>query len=124
MNEKTILIVEDEPVVGFAMRETLEKNGYHVPAVIGSGDEVISSVLKYKPHLILMDIRLNSFLDGVDAVRRLKMISQVPVIFISAYSQSEDKERALRLNPAAYLSKPVKDEELCHHVRMALVSQN
>ena len=116
MSEKTILVVEDEAIVGFALQESLEKNGYIVPAVIGSGDEVTNAALKYKPDLLLMDIKLNGFLDGIDAIRRLRAVRQIPVIFVTAFSDEKVKSRISQVESSVCLLKPVKEEVLFREI--------
>ena len=120
MSKETILVVEDEAIEGIEIQETLQKKGYIVPPVIASGDEVLKTVMRYKPHLIIMDIRLKSFIDGIDAAQRLRLLGQTPIIFVTAYPTKEIKERAMKTNPAAYLVKPVREEELISHVEKAL----
>jgi len=124
MQRKTILIVEDEAVAGFAMRETLEKKGFHVPEVVAKGDEVLPSVLRHNPDLLLMDIRLNGFLDGIDAVKRLQILRPVPVIFISSFWDDENRNRLKGLTHSGCLVKPVKEEDLFEAIEAALACQN
>lgn len=114
---KTILVVEDEALVGLAMQDSLERHGYRVPEIIDSGDEVLGAVQRHKPDLILMDIRINSFIDGVDAAKRLAMISDIPLVYITAHSDPATKQRAKKTRPAAYLSKPVDEQTLINTVR-------
>ena len=120
----SILIVEDEPIVAMQLQESLEGMGYKVPAIIDSGDEVIGAVLAHKPDLILMDIKLRSFIDGVDAARRVKLVcDDVPVIFLTAYPSKGSQDRAIGAAPAAYLVKPIADKVLHEEVERALASK-
>jgi len=107
------MIVEDEPIVSLEIQDTLERLGYEIPVVLDSGDAVLESCMRYKPDLILMDIRLKSFIDGIDAARRLRMVSMVPIIYLSAYTGEDTRNRAEKTQPAAFLSKPL-DEKLLH----------
>ncbi len=117
---KKVLIVEDEALVGLAMQDTLERYGYHIADVIDSGDEVISSVMEHHPDLILMDIRINSFIDGVDAVKRVKLFRDIPVVYVTAHSDPATKGRAAKTDPQAYLTKPVEEHTLVNTVRAVL----
>ncbi len=112
MDRKRILVVEDEAVVGMELQEALERQGYFVPPLVASGADVIPMVLKYKPDLILMDIRLRSFIDGIDAAQRVKIVLDTPIVFLTAFGTDETINRAMKLQPAAYLTKPVREEEL------------
>jgi CheY-like chemotaxis protein len=115
-----ILVVEDEPIVGMQLQESLEGMGHHVPAIIDSGDEVLGAVLSHKPDLILMDIKLRSFIDGVDAASRVKLVCDVPVIYLTAYPSKGSQDRAMNTKPAAYLVKPINDKALAEQVDKAL----
>lgn len=117
---KTVLIVEDEALVGLAMQDTLQRHGYTIPEVIDSGDEVISAVMTHNPDLILMDIRINSFIDGVDAAKRVHLFRDVPVVYVTAHSDPATKGRAAKTDPAGYLSKPVEEHTLVNTVRSVL----
>ena len=120
MDKPKILIVEDEPLAAMEMQETLEKAGYFVPEIIASGDAVLPSVLRWKPDIVIMDIRLASFTDGVDAAERLRVLSDAPVIYVTAYPSRGVQDRAARTKPFAYLLKPLAPGLLCKTVSLAL----
>ncbi len=115
-----IVIVEDESLVGLDLQETLERAGYEIVTVIDSADALLAVFQKEKPDLILMDIRLRSYLDGIDAVQRLRLFSDVPVIYITASTTPGVRQRAETTSPDAILSKPVPPETLLETVRKAL----
>ncbi len=121
MSERTILIVEDEPIIGMELREYLESAGYAVPTVVRNADSVMPSVLKYKPDLIIMDIYLKSFIDGIDAAQRVKMVKDTPIIFLTAYPNEAIRKKAMTVKPAAYLLKPINDDELLGEIKKVLV---
>lgn len=112
MKTKTILVVEDEPIVGLEMQESLQRMGYSVPEIVTSGDQVLDATLRLKPDLIIMDIHLNSFIDGIDAAMRLKLLGGCPIVYVTAYPNAQIRERAMRTSPAAYLLKPLDEDEL------------
>ncbi|HTH13834.1 MAG TPA: response regulator [Spirochaetia bacterium] len=117
-----ILIVEDEPLVALDLKETLQDAGYRVIATIDSADTLLGAYREHSPDLVLMDIRLKSFLDGIDAVTRLRFLSTVPVIFTTAYSNPDVVRRAEGTKPAAFLVKPVDGPVLVDAVRHALAA--
>ena len=119
----TILVVEDEPIVGMQLQESLESMGYEVPPVLDSGDAVPRAVFTYEPDLILMDIKLRSFIDGIDAAKRIKLFRDIPVIYLTAYPSDSCQERALATAPAAYLVKPISDLALRKHIEAALAAK-
>ncbi len=120
MSAETILVVEDEILVGEEIREDLEQAGYYVPEVVTSGEAVLSSVARHNPDLILMDIRLDSRIDGIDAAQQVKAFENIPIIFLTAYSDTATLARAAEAAPSAYLLKPFNVRELMANVSMAL----
>jgi len=120
MTGKTILIVEDEPIIGMELQESLEKIGYFVPEVVRNADGVMPSVIKHDPDLIIMDIYLKSFIDGIDAAQRVKMMKDTPIIFLTAYPNDSIRRKAMTIKPSAYLLKPVRDEELYKQIKDVL----
>lgn len=112
MAKHRILIVEDEGVVALEMKEFLEQHGYEVGSPVASANMVIEEVLKNKIDLILMDIHLKSFIDGIDAAHRINIMKPIPVVFLTAYSDSIIKKRAMKTRHVAYLEKPVQMEDL------------
>ena len=109
---KTILIVEDEPIIGMELQESLSMEGYNVPEVVQNADSVMPSVIKHKPDLVIMDIYLKSFIDGIDAAQRIKMMKDTPIIFLTAYPNESIRKKAMTIKPAAYLLKPIKMKDL------------
>ena len=120
MASPRILIVEDEPLVALELTETLRDAGFDLPEPVDSADLLLSSVRSLHPDLVVMDIRLRSFLDGIDAVTRLRFISETPVIYLTAYSTPDVIRRADGTNPAAFLVKPVDGPLLIATIRSAL----
>lgn len=120
MDRPRILVVEDEPLAAMEMQETLEEAGYDVPETIASGDAVLPAVLRWKPSLVIMDIRLASFTDGVDAAERMRVLSDAPVIYVTAYPGRGSQDRAARTKPFAYLLKPLAPGLLRRTVEEAL----
>jgi len=117
MMDKTILIVEDEPIIGMELQESLEKAGYRIPEVVRNADSVMPSVIKHNPDLIIMDIYLKSFIDGIDAAQRVKMMKDTPIIFLTAYPNESIRKKAMTIKPAAYLLKPIQDEQLRNEIK-------
>ena len=102
------------------MQETLEEAGYTVSEIVSSGDAVLPAVLRWKPNLVIMDIRLASFTDGVDAAERMRILSDAPVIYVTAYPSRGSQDRAARTKPFAYLLKPLAPGLLRKTVSQAL----
>ncbi|MCX9084815.1 MAG: response regulator [Candidatus Methanoperedens sp.] len=113
MNEgKQILVVEDEIITGMAIQKILKNLGYNVPAIASYAEDAIKKAKENHPDLILMDINLNDEIDGIEVASRIHSFSDVPVIFMTAYSDEKTLERAKITEPYAYIVKPVKDREI------------
>ena len=120
MNNAKILVVEDERIVAKDIQVSLEDLGYTVPAVVASGEEAISKAAETFPDLVLMDINLKGNIDGVEAARQIRTRFDVPVIYLTAYSDDNTLERAKLTQPVGYLLKPFKARELHAAIQIAL----
>lgn len=117
-----ILIVEDERVVALEIKEFLEQKGFDVSEPAGSPNEAVEAICCTEFDLILMDINLNSFIDGIDAAQRIHLMKNIPIIYTTAYPDSEIKHRAMKTNPIAYVEKPVNLDQLYEIIKKALHS--
>ncbi len=120
MADAVILIVEDEALAGMELRETLEKLGYSVPGVLKRGEDVPEAIVVHRPDLILMDIRLKGFQDGIETAYMVGGEFDVPFIFLSAYSDDETLNRALGTRAYGYLVKPFDEKTLRTTLELAL----
>ena len=113
MNEKSrIMIVEDEEIVSFDLKKTLEKLGYQVIAQASSGIEAIEKAENFKPDIILMDIRLKNELDGIDTAHIISFKQKIPIIYLTSFGNEEIKKRARKTTASAFLLKPFDEENL------------
>jgi DNA-binding response OmpR family regulator len=120
MKTVRILVVEDESIVAMDIRNCLVGHGYHVVACAPSGEEAIAKVAECHPDLVLMDIRLQGEMNGIEAARRIMESFQVPSLFLTSYVDSEMLAQAKGLNAVGYVLKPFEDRELGVAVEMAL----
>lgn len=121
MDQSRVLIVEDERIVALDISDRLQRAGYEVMPAVSSGEAAINSCLAEKPpHLLLMDIRLDGELDGIDTASKLREIGHFPVVFLTAYSDEQSIVRAKAVEPYGYILKPVQDQDLLITVEMAL----
>jgi CheY-like chemotaxis protein len=105
---KRILMVEDEPKNMKLLRDLLQKFGYETIEAT-DGEEGVELTRKMKPDLVLMDIMMPR-LDGLEATRILKAdisTKNIPVVALTAFAMSGDKERALEAGCDGYITKPV-----------------
>jgi len=120
MSNATILVVEDENIVAKDIQISLRKLGYAVPAIATSGRSAIEKAAEFSPDLVLMDIHLKGDMDGVEAGKELHARFNVPVIYLTAYSDENTLERAKLTEAVGYLLKPFKARELHTMIQMAL----
>jgi signal transduction histidine kinase len=116
----TILIVEDERIVAEDLRQTLEELDYAVIAVVASADAALRIASERRPNLVLMDIRIEGTMDGIDAAALLRERFDVPVVYLTAYASDATLARAKLTEPLGYLIKPVRTAELRSTLEMAL----
>jgi PAS domain S-box-containing protein len=120
MGKKSILIVEDEIVSAMDMQSTLTNLGYHVAGVVASGEQAIAMVDEKEPDLILMDIRLGGKLSGIEAAEQILLTHNIPIIYLTAYSESELVAEAKKTRPYGYILKPYSDRGLQTDIEIAL----
>jgi PAS domain S-box-containing protein len=119
ITEKQILIVEDEVITAMDIQRRLINLGYKVPIIVCSGEEAIEKVKENKSDLVLMDISLNGGMDGIEAASKIHSFSDIPVIYLTAYSDDETLHRAKITEPYAYMEKPFKDRDLQLNLEIA-----
>ncbi len=120
LGKQRILIVEDEAVAALEIREFLESKGYETGEPVDTANKVVEAVVRTRVDLILMDINLKSFVDGIDAAQRVQIMKDIPIIYLTAYPSSMIEKRALKTQPAAYLEKPVRMEKLLELIKQTL----
>lgn len=115
-----IMIVEDEPVVAMELQQTLNQAGYRVPFTASSGLEALEGLTKDQFDLVLMDIHLEGDMDGVETAARIRERLRIPVVFLTAYSDDEIIDRAVRTESYGFLVKPYNARELKATIDLAL----
>ncbi len=117
---KKILVVDDERIVSLDIQATLKRLGYGFAGDAVSGVEAISKVEKLKPDLVLMDIKLRGEMDGVEAANIIIKTYDIPIIFLTAYSDDTTINRAKLSEPYGYLLKPFEERDLRSAIEIAL----
>ena len=113
-----ILAVDDDPQTLRHVRDALTNAGY-VPVVTGDPEEALSLVEANDPHLVLLDLMLPGT-DGIELMRGILDMADVPVIFLSAYGQEETIARAFENGADDYVVKPFSPTELVARIKAAL----
>lgn len=120
MNGKKILIVEDEAITALELEETLANLGYDVVGTVTGGMEAIRYAKEKYPDLILMDIRLDGSMDGIETAKSIHLFYDIPIIFLTAYSDDRTLARAVETRSSSYLLKPFNERELFSNIEMAI----
>ena len=118
--KRTILVVEDEAIVAEDVRASLEEAGYRVPAIAANRATALENVARERPDLILLDIMLAGGDDGIGVAEEIHAHDDVPVVYLTAYSDDALVRRAAATGPYGYLLKPFNDRELHATVETAL----
>jgi len=117
--EKKILVVDDDPAFLRLVEQVLTQKGYEVLKA-GSGQEALRILFAQKPDLVLLDVVMPK-MDGWEACRRIRDISDIPIIILTGKRKAEeDVVRGLDYGADDYLIKPVGNRELVARVRTIL----
>ncbi len=109
---RSVGIVEDEGMIAMLLRELLTREGFDVVCTVKTGQEAVNCVREMTPEIMLMDINLDDDMDGIEAATLIREFSNIPIIFLTAYTDSRTKERAEKVRPYAFLSKPINKQLL------------
>ena len=113
-----VLVVDDDPRTLRFVRGTLSEAGY-APLVTGAAEDLARIIRTEKPHLVLLDLVLPGS-DGIELMKGVPELSDLPVIFISAYRRDETVAQAFEAGAVDYIAKPFSPTELVARVRAAL----
>ena len=91
---RRILIVEDERLIALDLQRRLTRLGYTVIGIMASGPQAIAAADQLQPDLVLMDIRLQGEMDGIDAALHIQTDRPIPVIYLTAYVDEATVQRA------------------------------
>jgi CheY-like chemotaxis protein len=123
MDMVQILIVEDERIVARDLARRLTRMGHTVVATVASGEAAIQAATELRPGVVLMDVGLPGELDGLAAAAHIWTQLQIPVIYLTGYSDSQTLEHARTPLPLLHLQKPFNEETLRDVLTRALTIQ-
>jgi PAS domain S-box-containing protein len=115
-----ILVVEDDQIIAQNIEMLLEKLGYNVLGLASSCEETVRIVEKHVPDLILMDINIEGDIDGIETASIIRSSFDVPVVYLTAFSDKKTLERAELTEPFGYIVKPFNERDFKITVQMAL----
>jgi DNA-binding LytR/AlgR family response regulator len=115
-----ILVTEDESIVRKDIVTRLEKLGYNVVGTADTGQGAIDSARENSPDLALMDIMLKGDMTGIEAAAEIKTFLDIPIIFLTAYSDDKTLAKAKVTEPHGYLLKPFKEIDVKRTIELAI----
>ncbi len=120
MTKTNILICEDECIIAKDIQNSLKELGYNVVEICSSGEDAVKKTGEFKPDLVLMDIMLSGEMSGIDAANEIRQKFNIPVIFITAFSDDSTIDKAKISEPFGYILKPFKKTDLNTSIQLAL----
>jgi CheY-like chemotaxis protein len=107
-----ILVVEDETIIAMDIAMQLRELGYEAVGHATTGEQAIDLARQLRPDLVLMDVQLGGAIDGITAAQAIHTQFGTPCIFLSAFTNDQNRRRALAAEPLGYLAKPFEEYEL------------
>ena len=89
-----VMVVEDERIVALNLCQTLRRLGYDTGTIAATGEAALQCIAEQPPDLVLMDIRIEGEIDGIDTAARIPPSLMVPVIYLTAHSEEATLARA------------------------------
>jgi DNA-binding response OmpR family regulator len=117
--KKNVLIVEDESIVSMEIASFVNEIGFNVCCIASSANKAYEALQENSVDLILMDVYIKGDIDGITCAKEIKSQKDIPLIYISAFSDDETLDRAIETQPSAYLIKPFNRKELKVAMRIA-----
>lgn len=119
-SELRALIIEDEILIAEELTDRLSRLGFSVIAAVDNADEGIAIATRERPDLVLMDIRLKGEKDGVQAAQEIRQQVDVPIVYLTAYSDQLTVDRAKGTEHDGYILKPFHRGDLLSTIDVAI----
>ncbi len=119
MDALRVLVADDESLRVMSLKAQLESIGHKVIAEAANGKEAVNLAHELKPDLAILDIKMPE-MDGIEAAQTITQERPIPIILLTAFSEKELAERAAEANVAAYLMKPVSEQDLLPAIALAV----
>lgn len=118
-----ILIVEDEAIIAMDLAQRLERDGYGVVGIAAGSEQAIDLFDATRPDVVMMDVVIRGALDGIDTAAQLRARREVPIIYLTAFSDEATLARARSTAPCGYLLKPFRTEDIRAAIEVAVARQ-
>lgn len=120
MSKANILLVEDERIASMDIQEMIEEAGYSVADATSNAESALEVLDSDPVDLVIMDINLPGEMDGIEATEKINEQYDIPVIYLTAFSNEETLDRARETEPAGYLVKPITQVDVKATIEMVL----
>jgi PAS domain S-box-containing protein/putative nucleotidyltransferase with HDIG domain len=115
-----VLVVEDEVIVARDVLNMLQSLGYESISVTSTSEEAVEAAKKESPHIVLMDIMLEGKMNGVEAADHIYTKLNIPVVYLTSYTDEKIIQKAKKTEPFGYLLKPFEERDLQTTIEIAL----
>ena len=119
-NSVTILIVEDNMIIGAKISVLLESLGYQVAGLIPRAEDALLFLKENTPDILLLDIKLRGEMDGIELAKAIQLKQNIPIIFLTSNTDEATFNRAKKTSPYAFISKPYKKLDLQRAIELTL----
>lgn len=116
----SILIVEDELLIAKGIQRCLRMHNYPDTHIAITGEKALDKISDIHPDLVLMDIMLKGNMDGIQTAKEIRSLYDIPIIYLTSYSDKETLERAKQTEPYGYILKPFEEKELVSSIEIAI----
>jgi response regulator NasT len=114
-----VLIAEDETIIRLDLRQLLERHGMTVCGEARNGLEAVSLARECDPDVAVLDLRMPE-LDGIEAARRMYAERPLPIVMLTAFSDSRNVENAIEAGVFSYLVKPFRERDVVPAIKSAV----
>ncbi len=118
--KKSILIAEDEAIIAKSLKLYLARYGYSILKTVSTGEGAVQSVKRNKPDLILMDVRLRGLMNGYETMAKIRLHSDVPVLYATGGDKDQICDKAKDTKPYDYIIKPFEQDVLVSKIKKLL----
>jgi DNA-binding NarL/FixJ family response regulator len=120
MSELKILIIEDEPVIAENISMYLNNADFTVSGIAYDDEEAVNQLRNNTPDAVILDINLDSAIDGIQIADFINKHFQLPFLFLTSYSDKETLQRAKVVEPSGYIVKPFNGQTLLASLEIAI----
>ena len=120
MGNRKVLVVEDESLIARALTKILNKFNYDIIGIANDSDAALRLLSETKPDIILMDIRIDGKLDGIQTAELIIANYDIPIVYMSSLDDQKTIDRAKQTQPFGYVTKPFEEKDIKIALEMSL----